>query len=296
MNALIESIKAVVDLVPYYLLGLLLFFLGKFAFDLSTPSIEDDKELTERDNPAFGVLFSGYMVGLAFAIAGSFFALGPSVLGNIVNIATSGVAGIVLLRLGMIIGDKLILSTFQIEKEIIQGRNVATAFAVSGLFVATGLMIAGVMSGESRSFLLMLRDIAIYWLVGQAFLVVAGFIVQAISRYDVRKAIEEDGNIAAGLSMGGFFVGLGIILKGALTGTTSNLGPELIVTVVIAVVGLILLIFSRFLTDVILLPKAWFAAEVAQQKNVAAGAVSAIGFIAVGVLFNALVKTQFFLV
>ena len=292
MNALVLSLTAILSLFPYFLFGLVLFFLGKFLFDISTPRIEDDKELTERDNPAFGVFFVGYMLGLAFALAGSFFGLGPNVLANFVNIGTSGIAAIILLRVSMLIADKFILYAFKIEKEIVTDRNVGTGFAVGGVFVASGLIIEGVMTGQSSSYLAMLRDILIYWAVGQLFLVVGALLFQLVARYDVHKTIGEEDNMAAGISLGGYLVALGIILKAALTGAGSDLGGELVVTAVVGVTGLIILVFARFLAEVVLLPRANLADEVSRQKNSAAGAVSAVGYIAIAVLFSGVVVNQ----
>ncbi len=292
MNALISTLTAVITLFPYFLFALVIFFLGKFLFDWSTPQFEDDLELTERDNPAFGVFFSGYMLGLAFAISGAFFSLGSSVLANFVNVGTSGLAAIVLLRITMVIGDKLILYRFAIAKEIAQDRNSGTGFAMAGLFIAGGLIIDGVMSGQSTSYLAMLRDIVVYWAAGQVLLVAGGLLFQVTARYDVHRTIEEDDNLAAGISLGGYFVGLGIILKAALTGAGSNLGSELLVTLAIGIVGLVVLVIARILTAVVMLPKANMADEVSRQKNSAAGAVSAVTFIAVSLLFAAVVTAQ----
>lgn len=295
MNALIGAVRGVIGIFPYFLLGLAILYLGKFVFDWTTPRMRLDRELTERDNPAFGVLFAGYLTGLAFAIAGAFFSFSPSVPGNLINIATSGLAGIILLRFGMFIGDKIILYSFSLEREVIEDRNVGAAFAVAGLFIATGLIIEGVMSGESSTYLLMLRDIAVYWAAGQVLLIGGGLLYQAFARYEVRKAIEEDNNTAAGISMGGYFAAVGIIMKASVTGATSHLGPELLVTLVVGVIGLVILILARFVTDIVLLPRALLSDEVARQKNTAAGAVAAIGFVAVAILFARLVTTQFLL-
>ncbi len=293
MSAFVTALTTVVGIFPYFLLGLAILYLGKYVFDWTTPRIEDDRELTERDNPAFGVLFTGYILALAFAIAGSFFTFSPSILVNVVNIATSGAAGIVLLRLGMFIGDKVILYSFSVEREIVEDRNVGAGFAVAGLLIASGLMIEGVMSGESASYLLMLRDIGVYWAIGQVFLVVGGLLYQVLARYDVRKTIEDDDNTAAGVGMGGYFVAVGIIMKASLTGTTSNLGPEILVTLAVGIAGLIILILARFVTDWVLLPRGILADEVARQKNVAAGSVAAIGYIGVAILFARIITTQF---
>ena len=294
MNAIVVSLTAVVTLLPYYLFALVIFFLGKLLFDWSTPRLPADVELTERDNPAFGVFFSGYMLGLALAISGAFFGIGRSVVGNLVNIGTSGVAAIILLRATMFIGDRLVLYKFSIEKEISTDRNAGTGFAMAGLFIAGGLIIEGVMSGESGSYVGMLRDIVVYWALGQLFLVVGGLLFQLAARYDVHKTIEEDDNVAAGISLGGYFVGLGIILKASLTGAGGNLGPEILVTLVIGVIGLIVLVFARILAAIVLLPRSNLADEVSRQKNMAAGAVSAVSFVALSLLFASVVTAQTF--
>lgn len=292
MNAFVDSLTAVVTLLPYFLFALVFFFLGKYLFDWSTPQFQDDLELTERDNPAFGVFFGGYMLGLALAISGAFFGIGASIVANLVNIGTSGIAAIVLLRFTMFIGDKFVLYKFAIAKEIAGDRNSGTGFAMAGLFIAGGLIIDGVMSGQSATYLGMLRDIVVYWAIGQAFLIVGGVLFQWAARYDVHKTIGEDDNLAAGISMGGYFVGLGIILKAALTGAGSNLGSEILVTLVIGVIGLIVLVFARILAAVVMLPKANLADEVSRQKNTAAGVVSAVTYVALSLLFASVVTAQ----
>ncbi|HUX22161.1 MAG TPA: DUF350 domain-containing protein, partial [Spirochaetia bacterium] len=61
------------------------------------------------------------------------------------------------------------------------------------------------------------------------------------------------------------------------------------------VLGLVILTFARFLTDLVLLPRAVLSDEVARQKNTAAGTVAAVGFVAVALLFGRVVITQFLL-
>jgi len=123
MTALLSTLAAMLGIVPYFLAALVLFFLGKFLFDLSTPRIKDDEELTKRDNPAFGVLFVGYMLGLAAALAGTFSSLGPSFLDNILDLGTSGLAAIVLMRVSMALGERLILPGLRLDSQIVAGRN-----------------------------------------------------------------------------------------------------------------------------------------------------------------------------
>jgi Predicted membrane protein len=292
MTAFVSSLAAMLGIVPYFVAALVLFFLGKWLFDLSTPRIADDEELTKRDNPAFGVLFSGYMLGLAFALAGVFSNLGPDILDNLLDLGISGLAAIVLMRVSMALGEKLILPGLRLDAEITKERNLAAAFSFAGLALANGLVIAGVMQGQSDSFLMELLDIAVYWAAGQVFLLLAWLVYHLVARFDVHKDLGERKNAAAGVSVAGFFVAAGIIVEAALSGSSGDIGRELLVALAVGLCGLVLLAAARALCDIVLLPKAKLADEVSTQGNVAAGAVSALSFVAVALLFAALVRSQ----
>ncbi len=292
MPTVLDSFMAVLALFPYFLEALAILFIGKFAFDLTTPGIKDDRELSESRNPAFGVFWAGYMGGLALAIAGALGSLGPSILDNVVDLATSGLAAIVLLRLSMALGQWAVLKGFNVSKEIVEDRNLGAGFAFAGLFLSSGLVIAGVMSGRSDTWATMALDILVYWAAGQALLGGAWLVYRLFTGYNVHLTIGEGNNAAAGLSLGGFFVAMGVILKAALTNAGSELGPELLITLVVGVVGILLLALARLLTTLVLLPRIKLADEVSRQGNLAAGAVSATVYIAVALLLGSLVASQ----
>jgi uncharacterized membrane protein YjfL (UPF0719 family) len=292
MSVFVSSLAAMLGIVPYFVAALLLFFMGKLLFDLSTPGIKDDEELTRKDNPAFGVLFVGYMLGLAVALAGAFSRLGPSVLDNFLDLGASGIAAIVLMRVSMALGEKLILPGLKLDAQIVAERNLGAAFAFAGLLVANGFIIAGVVQGNSDGYLRELLDIGVYWAAGQAFLLLAWILYRAIARFDARKDLGEGKNAAAGVSLCGFFVATGIVLQAALAGAGGDIGRELLTALAVGLCGLVLLAAARALSDIVLLPRAKLADEVSRQGNVAAGAVSALSFVAVAVIFAALVRSQ----
>jgi uncharacterized membrane protein YjfL (UPF0719 family) len=292
MPVLASTLAAVVGIVPYFVAALLLFFLGKFLFDLSTPGIKDDEELTVRDNPAFGVLFVGYMLGLAIAIAGAFSKLGPSPLENFAELGVSGLAAIVLMRLSMALGEKLVLGELKLESQIVGERNLGAAFAFAGLSLANGFIIAGVMEGNSEGPLLMLRDIAVYWAAGQLLLLLAWLLYRAIARFDAKRVLGEGKNAAAGISLCGFFTATGIVLEAALAGASGELGTELLTTLAAGLGGLVLLAAARALSALVLLPRSDQADEISRQGNVAAGAVSGMSFVAVAVIFASILRSQ----
>jgi uncharacterized membrane protein YjfL (UPF0719 family) len=292
MSVLVSAFAAMLGIVPYFAAALLLFFLGKVLFDVSTPGIKDDEELTARDNPAFGVLFVGYMLGLAVALAGAFSRLGPSALDNLLDLGTSGLAAIVLMRLSMALGEKLMLPGLRLDEQIVGARNLGAAFAFAGLFLANGFIIAAVMEGNSEGFLPMLRDIGVYWAAGQVLLLLAWLLYHAIARFDVHRDLGEGKNAAAGISLCGFFAATGIAIGSALAGAGGDLGVELLTTLAVGICGLVLLAAARVLSALVLLPRANQADEISRQGNVAAGAVSGLGYVAVAVLFAALVRSQ----
>ena len=113
---------------------------------------------------------------------------GGEMLTDLVNLVVVGVIAILLLRLSGIINDRLVLHAFSTEHEMVQERSAGTGVVVGGMTVATGLMISGVMEGQSANYLALVRDIAVYWLVGQALLVLDGLVFQAITSYDVHTA------------------------------------------------------------------------------------------------------------
>jgi uncharacterized membrane protein YjfL (UPF0719 family) len=133
-------------------------------------------------------------------------------------------------------------------------------------------------------------DIAVYWALGQAILVAGGFVFQLITSYDVHQVIEEDDNVPAGISFGGFLAALGIITGGALAGATGNLGDEIAITLVLATVGIFFLICARIIADRVLLPGSPLSKEVAVDRNPAAGAIAAACFICVALLLSASMK------
>ena len=173
MENLLISGQRVLMSVPFFALIAGLLLGGKKLFDLTT-SYDFDEELTEKDNPAFGVAMAGFLLSLAIALGGSGYgAGGGSVAEAFLSLLVYGVLSIVLLRLSILISDRLILPSFSIHKEIVEDRNLGTAYVVAGACVATGLVLAGALTGESVSFL---RGIVFYGMILALVVIVAGVV------------------------------------------------------------------------------------------------------------------------
>lgn len=272
--------------IPYFAYGLVILFAGKLFYE-KTSSFSFHDELTERDNPAFGICLGGYVLGIAAALTGVFPATGTGVARAAVDMTTGGVMAILLLRASMVINDRLILNRFSINVEMLRDRNLGAGAAVAGSSLGTGLVLAGALTGESLSWLHSVRDIAIYWAAGQALFVAGGWAFCRTAGYDVQKTMEDDNNTAAGLSLGGFLAALGVLLWAVLQNASSDLLLELQLIVAAAVLGLPLLLLATILTQKLLLPRINLPKEIAVDKNSAAGVICATASLATALLLAA---------
>ncbi|MCP5110362.1 MAG: DUF350 domain-containing protein [bacterium] len=285
METLIVTLMQIVSSMPYFAAVFVLAFFGKWILDKTTP-FNISEELTSHDNPAFGVAFAGYIVGLGIALSGSLpGAAAEDMVGELLSILLYGGTTVVLMRISIYLNDKAILYKFHVNEELVRDKNAGTGFVVAGSAVATGFMLKGVLSGHSETVLLGIRDVVIYFVVGQVILVLGALIFTWLTKYDVHEEIERDDNVAAGMSFGGFLAALGFISGTALTGATSLILEESITALVMALFGIVILLAARMIADKVLLPGSPLAKEVAEDQNPAAGAVAAASFLLVAVLF-----------
>lgn len=298
MQTVLLTLQRLADSLPYLAITLALLMLGKVVYSF-TFGHKFREQLLEKDNPALGVCFAGYFIGLGIAIAGSLFGadldhvppmnivgvgLNPQ---GLLVVLVGGLSAIVLMRLSILVNEKLILYRFSIDKEMTQDRNVGTALVVAGSCLATGLMLNGVLSGPSDSLWTGLLDTAVYWVAGQAILIVGALVFQRVAGYDVQATIEVKDSIPAGISFGGFLVGLGIIARASLAGAGPDIPAQLAITGILAVAGILILLAVHFVVGRLFFAHSPLAKEVVSDNNAAAGAVSAAAFIGVAILIAA---------
>ncbi len=281
-----DNLQHIIGGTPLFVLGFFFVYLGKRFYDFTT-SYSVEKELVENDNPAFGLSFFGYMIGLSIAVFGSMLHLSGNVIDDSINISIGGLLAVVLMRLSVIINNKLILYKFDVDKEILKDINLGTGAVVFGTNAAAGLILSGSLSGSSPSLIDGIIDTTLYFLIAQIFLVIAALVFQKITDYDVHEVLEKDDNFAVGISFGSYLMAMGIIMRAVLAGTYANRPAEIVTICVFSVVSLVLLSAARVIADKVFMQTADLTAEVAEQKNTAAAMVAASSFISVGLLISA---------
>ena len=260
-------------LVAFYLL----FFIGKRVNDLLHREYDLLEELVEKDNPALALALTGYYFGLVFSIGGVL--VGPSlgIVDDLIDLGIYGLLSIILLNISWLLCDKVILHKFKVSDELIRDRNQGTGAVAFGICLASGLVIYGAVSGEGGT----IWTAAAFWAIGQVMLILAVFIYNWMIPYNVHAEIEKD-NVAAGVSLAGALIAIGIIVGLAAEGDFHSWAADLPEFIFVALLGLVLLPVVRFLTDKVLLPTVRLTGEIVNQKhpNLGAAYIEAFSYIA----------------
>lgn len=259
-----------------------LFFLGKWVYSGLHRHFVLREELLERDNFALALVMIGYHLGLVFAIGGVLSGTATSLREDLIGIFLYGGISIVLLNLASFLNDWLILPKFDDEQEIIRDRNAGTGIIVAANHIATGLIIAGALSGSGD-----LLTAAVFWLLGQAALILASRVYGWLLPYDVHANLEKD-NVAVGVSFAGMLIAVGNIVRVSVSGDFISWREALLKFGGFLAFGLILLPLIRLITDQVLLPGKRLTAELVKQAtpNIGAGAIEAFSYIAASLLLG----------
>jgi uncharacterized membrane protein YjfL (UPF0719 family) len=271
-------LTAIVLLAGYFII----FIIGKLLHDLLRREYKINFELTERDNPALALAMVGYYLGLVLAVGGALVGESLSLMDSLLDLAIYGLLAVVLLNISWWVIDFLILRKFSIADELIRDQNQGTGAVVAGAYIASGFILFGAMSGEGGGVVTSI----VYWALGQALLVIATFVYNLITPYDIHAEIEKD-NVAAGVSFGGALAGIGILIGLAGQGDFTSWRISLMDYLGVAVVGLVMLPILRFLTDKLLLPGSKLSHEIANQEtpNVGAAYVECFAYISGAFVF-----------
>jgi len=270
---------------------ILILVAARILFRLTTP-FRADRDLLDGENSAAGLLFGGYLLGVALAISGTMFGRGQdAVFSAIAEMAAEGALAIVLLRISIWVNDRFILHRFRIVKETREDKNLGVGFCVAGSCVACGLILNGALTGFSKNFGFGLRDIVIFWLLGQVVLVFGAFVYHRMARYDVHELIEYDDNVAVGIGFGAFLVSLGLVVRASIVGAgLDSMAKELPRTLLLALVGILGVLVVNAVATLLVTAKVNYEDEVDMHGNVAVSTVAACASLSVAVLLAAVIQ------
>ena len=271
----------------YLAVAIVFLFGAKKLFDLLTPySLEI--QLTEKDNPAVGLVLVGFLLGVTAILCGTFSGESAEVVSagqffsELGPVALYAVIGTALLFFAGVINDKVVLHSFCCQREISEERNLGVASITAVTYVGSGLIICGGITGSFD-----LLSVVVPFAVGQVALILFALLYQKLTVYDDQEEIGKKKNTAAGVAFSGNLLAYSIILMKAVSmdgGAVEMQLDRLWHFLYYAIVGCILLAVTRVITDRIFLPKAKLSKEITEDQNLSAGFVEAGLAIATSVL------------
>ena len=246
----------------YAVLLLFCLLLAKLINDFCTP-YSVDQELTEHDNLALSVSFSGYLLAVVIIFICALMGPSKGLLMDLLYTGGYAIGGIILLNVARIINDKLILYKFSNIKEIIEDHNVGTGAVQFGSYIASGLIVGGAIHGAGGG----PHTALVFYLLGQVVFILSTFIYNRITPFDLHAEIEKD-NVAAGVSFAGWLIAVGIIIMNACAGDFISWKENLVIFAYTTALLLVLLPIMRIIFDRLILSKSKLNQEIQRDKNV----------------------------
>ena len=271
--AFIDTLETVPRGLVYVALGLAMLTVAKYARDIVTP-YRIDEQVTKSRNLGVSLRLSGYLVGVILVFLGALYQ--PFLRGqqeglgfnadfgeDVLEVFVYTLVGIVALNVVRIIVNRLVLYKFDIEKQIVEGKNVGAGAVEFGTYVATGLLIGGAASGEGGG-----ADVSLaFFGMGLVVLILFALFYQLTTPFDIHSQIEGD-NTAVGIALGSNLVAMGLVIFKAVFGNFDGWNQALASFFVFVVIGFVLLYALRLMTDVLLLPTVKISNELAAERNV----------------------------
>lgn len=274
MMYLVWSLYATVWLA----VALIFLFAAKKLFDLLTPySLE--VQLTEKDNPAVGLILTGFLLGVTAVICGTF--SGESAeeisaagfLAEIGGVTLYVLIGMVLLFFAGLINDKLVLYRFNNQQEVVEKQNVGVAAIVAATYLGSGLIVSSGITGSFN-----LTSALLPFAAGQTALVLFALLYQKLTKHDDLLEIGEKKNTAAGIAYAGNLLAYSIILMKGVSMSGGGIEQPMDLLwhfLYYAIAGSVLLVVIRAVTDRVFLPKAKLHDEIVRDQNLSAGFIEA---------------------
>jgi uncharacterized membrane protein YjfL (UPF0719 family) len=281
MNLGIDS-AALVLALSHVVLGLIVLVVAKLLKGVLSP-YKTDEELTAKDNPAFGLVVAGYYLAVIAIYIGAV-RPAPVDLGTTAALEALAanfvwaLAGIVALAISRAVMSVALIRGAHCSNEV-RDRNMAAGAVECCVYIASGLVLAGALREPGGTAVTAL----VFFVLSQLALLLFGRLYQMLAGYPISREICG-GNLAAGTAFGLTLVALALLMLKATSGDFIDWGTNLSFFAFDAVVGFVMLMVLRWVTDLALMPNARIADEIVRDRNVNAGLLEGAVALSVGSL------------
>ena len=258
-------------------------------------NVSSTEELATRDNFAYGIAMAGGILSLALMLTGAVSGQpGSTYLNEIISVLAYGILGLLLIKVGRWMQDKIVLRGIELQDQIRAG-NLAAALVDAANTIATGLMLRAVMLWvETDALSGLLLVLSAFVSVQILLAIVASYRGWVYSRRHDGSSLQlalNDGQIALAIRFFGHVIGVALAVtaaSGIVAYFTEDIALALLRWVGVALILTIFLSLIASLARKIVLLGVDVVEEVDNQNNVGVAAIEAAIAIAVGLFFVAL--------
>lgn len=298
INSLNELVGVNQDLFVYLAIdiSIAIILLGAMRFLLGlTSQVNSTEELAQKDNFAFGVSVAGSVLALGIVLTGAITGENaPSYLMEVIGMLAYGTYGLILIKVGRIIQDKVALQHLN-KTELIKEKNLSIGIIDAAGAIATAIIIRAVLLWVDGLDISTFIAITSGFFVAQAVLVLVTRIRE--SRY--AKNNQED-CLQEALSEGQLALAIrysGQVISTALAVTAAShfiiYSPETLVNNLLGwlIFGIIMTLLVSILTAIAKRIVLWginLVEEVDQQHNIGVASIEMATSISIALILTAL--------
>lgn len=298
INTLIELVGVNQELLIYLAIDvtIAIILLGAMRFLLGlTSQVNSTDELAHKDNFAFGVSVAGSILALGIVLTGAITGENASsYMMEIIGMLSYGVYGLVLIKIGRVIQDKIALQHLN-KAQLIKEQNLTIGIIDAAGAIATAIIIRAVLLWVDGLEVATFIAITSGFIVAQAVLV----LVTRIRESNYAKNNQED-CLQEALSEGQLALAIryaGQVISTALAVTAAShflvYSPETLVVNLIGwlVFGIIMTLLVALLTSLAKRIVLWginLVEEVDQQHNIGVASIEMATSIAIALILSAL--------
>lgn len=243
--------------------------------------------LIHRDNYAAAVALSGFLLGVVNVIIPVLTAPSHSFWVDVRGTAAYGIGGILAMTVTGYIFEQAM--GIHLRDQITSG-NLAAGVISASIHLASSQVVAGAVTGDGGA----LATTFVFWAAGVVAMILISYIFQWLTHYNDAELIRN-ANVAAALGGGGLIVAIGMMVGYAVSGNFIGYADSF------RAFGLVLLsVFVLYPVRQIIVQMLFLGGgfafrngrldrEIAEDKNVGAGLLEAVGYLA-----TALIATRLF--
>ncbi|MFN0109839.1 MAG: DUF350 domain-containing protein [Blastocatellia bacterium] len=268
---------------------IVLLIIARLVFRLALGQSVTDT-LINRDNKAAAVSLCGFLLGVINVVIPILSGPSHSFWADVKGVLAYGVGGIVAMAVASMIFEQYSRATGTPLREQIAAGNLSAGIVDGAIHVASSHIVAGALTGDSGSIV----PTVVFWLAGVAALIALTHLFRMLTVYDDADLIKN-GNVAAALGCAGLIVAIGMMVGSAVSGSFTGYADSFRQFGIALLVVLALYPVRQIIVQMLFLGAGFsfkggrLDHEIAEDRNVGAGLLEAVGYLA-----TALVVTRLF--